>query len=453
MKVVLITCPSYGILHPPLSLAYLAAVLRNRGHEVASLDLNIQLFDEMPESERDIYWNINMPHLWFDRDIIEKTISKEKLDAWAEVIIQKKPNVVGFSVYCTNLLASLMLAERLKARNNKIKIIFGGPYIRRDNAVAESVINHACVDIIVVGEGENTLEEIMYSYEKDGRFGNCRGAIIKRDGQIIDCGSREPISELDDLPFPDFSDFNFDIYKERLIPLLSSRGCLYNCAFCNEKSFWQDYRYRTADNIIQEVKHQIINYEISTFRFNDLLLNGNLSELEKFCDRVIRVGLGIKWGGYITARKMEKKLIAKMKKSGCYFIFFGIESGSQNVLDKFKKGVNVGQVEELLQLFTEIGISVHTGWIVGFPNETFGDFRQTIDFIKRNKKYIDRVAPANLMSIPPGSPIYANPIMYGVKHIVHAGEYLDSTTTLRIREARLDYFNKYMAYTDKGSVE
>jgi anaerobic magnesium-protoporphyrin IX monomethyl ester cyclase len=446
-KVALVTCPAYGLLHPPLSLAYLAAVLRNIDHEVISFDLNIQLFNELPKEQREIYWDVYRSEFWRDRGIVEKTVTKEKFDAWAEDILQKKPDIVGFSIYSSNEFASLILAEIIKTKNDKIKIIFGGPFIRRDNGVAESVIGNGCVDIVVVGEGENTLQEIVNSYDKKGMVQHCKGAMIKLGSQIVDCGIREPINDLDSLPFPDFSDFNLGIYKEHFIPLLASRGCLYNCAFCNEKSFWYEYRYRSADDIVAEVKLQILNYGITAFRFNDLLLNGNLSELEKFCDMIIQEGIKITWSGYVTVRKMEKKLIEKMKRSGCDLLFIGFESGSQNILDKFKKGVKVEVAEELLRLFAEVGICIHAGWIVGFPNESFSDFRQTVDFVQRNRKYMDRVARANLMSIAPGSLIYKNPGMFGVRYVASAEDWIDNTTTVQIRQARVNYFNKHIVST------
>jgi anaerobic magnesium-protoporphyrin IX monomethyl ester cyclase len=452
-KVALVTCPEYGVLYPPLSLAYLAAALRNRDYEVVSFDFNIQLFNAFPKEQGSVYWDLANSELWRDRKIIEKTVSQERFDAWAEAILQQEPYLVGFSIYSTNEFTSLMLAEKIKARNDKIKIIFGGPYIRRDKNIAENIINQPCVDIVVVGEGEITLQEIVEAYEKEERVQYCKGAIIKSGGKIVDCGVREAINDLDSLPFADFSDFKFANYKESLVPLLASRGCLYNCAFCNEKSFWQDYRCRSAEDVIAEIKLQILNYGVNDFRFNDLMLNGNLVELEKFCDRLIQEGIKITWSGYISVRKMDKRLLEKMKHSGCNFLFCGIESGSQNILNKFKKGVEIETAEELLRLLAEVRIRVHTGWIVGFPDESDSDFKQTVDFIKRNRKYMERISLPNLMTIPPGSPIFKDPLKFGVKLIISAGEWFDNTTTLEIRQARIDYLNKYIATGQEGGLE
>ena len=449
-KVALVTCPEYGVLYPPLSLAYLAAALRNRDYEVISFDFNIQLFNEFTQEQRDIYWDLSNSELWRDRKIIEKTVSKERFDAWAEAILREEPSLVGFSIYSTNEFTSLMLADRIKAKNDKIKIIFGGPFISRENVVAENLINQPCVDIVVIGEGEITLQEHVENYEKTKEVRYCKGSIIKSGGQIIDCGMRKPISDLNSLPFADFSDFKFASYKESLVPLLASRGCLFNCAFCNEKSFWQDYRYRSANDVIAEIKLQILNYGITDFRFNDLMLNGNLNELENFCDRLIQEGIKITWSGYITVRKMDRRLVEKMKHSGCKFLFFGIESGSQNILNKFKKGVEIIVAEELLRLLAGVGIRVHTGWIVGFPDESDSDFKQTVDFIKRNRQYMERISPPNLMSIPPGSPIFKDPIKFGVKRFISAADWFDNTTTLETRQARLDYLNKYIATGQEG---
>lgn len=452
MKVVLVRCPSYGVLHPPLSLAYLAAALRAQNHRVISMDLNIQLFNELPEEDKQTYWDLNRAEIWQDRSLIEKIISKKRIERWVEEIVHREPDFVGFSVYTTNLLTSLILMEKIKAKNARIRIIFGGPCCRRDNGVAESLMRHEYVDMVVIGEGEITLQEIVHSYEKRGAVKRSKGMMAKLDGEVVDCGIREPISDLNNLTFPDFSDFNFDVYKEKLVPVLASRGCNHNCAFCDEKSFWTKYRWRDANNVVEEIKSHIMNYGVRTFRFNDLIINGKLSELEKFCARIISEGIEIRWGGYIRVRTMGKKLIEMMKRAGCYFLFAGIESGSQNMLNKFKRGMNIEVAEQLLQSFAEAGISIHTGWIVGFPDESFSDFKQTIDFIKRNRKYIGRVAPANLLTIPPGSPMGKCPLRFGVKNVVHPGEWSDSSTTLNIRRARLAYFNRNMAHTN-GDVE
>ncbi len=445
MKIVLVTCPAYGRLHPPLSLACLTAALRHCSYQVTALDLNIQLYNEFSKEQRDVYWDLFNSQLWRDSSIVERIISKERLEAWVETILQKNPQAVGFSVYSSNEIVSLMLAEKIKKKNNGIQIIFGGPFIRRDNGVAQSIINNAYVDLVVIGEGEGALQEIAQAYEAKKEIMHCPGVLLKSGGQIVDCGQREPVHDLDSLPFSDFSDFRFEDYAEPLVPLLSSRGCLYNCGFCNEKTFWQSYRCRSAANVTEEIKQQILKYGINKFRFNDLMLNGNLEELEKFCDLIIQSGLKITWGGYISVRKMGSQLIKKMKESGCDFLFMGIESGSQSILNKFKKGIQIEVAEELLRGLSRAGISAHTGWIVGFPDESSVDFQQTLDFIKRNRSYMSYIAPANIMSIQPGSPVYQDPVKFGVKQIIHAGNWVDNITTLEIRQSRIKYFNKYIA--------
>ncbi|MBM3247603.1 B12-binding domain-containing radical SAM protein [Candidatus Pacearchaeota archaeon] len=445
MKIVLIACPQHGVTHPALSLAYLAATLRNRCHEVVVLDLSIQVFNELSENEKTPYWDLNRPDYWWNRDSLDNIIKKGRIDSWAEAITQLKPDIVGFSIYTTNLLTSSILAEKIKTKNSKIKIIFGGPFARRDNHVAESIMKHIYIDAVVVGEGENTIEEIVDHYEKNNKIGYCKGALIRINKEVIDCGIRLPIQDLDSIPFPDFSDSDFSIYREKIVPILASRGCPNNCVFCDEKPFWQNYRYRTAGNVILEIKQQISNYGIKMFKFNDLLLNEALSELEKFCDMLIKENIKIKWGGFITVKKMEKRLIVKMKDSGCCFVSVGIESASQDILNKFKSSVRIEIAEELLKLFAETGISTHTGWIVGFPNESFSSFKQSIDFIKKNKKYINLVA-ASFLTVPPGSLMSVRPSSFGIKQLIREREFIDTTTTPVIRKARFDYFNKHIAY-------
>ena len=210
MKIALIQAPVWGISAPPLALASLSAYLRRRGHEVLVLDLNIELYKRRTKENADIWQavaavnpncNSGIP-AGFAED------NKDYLQEQADRILAGGAKVVGFSIHQSSTAVSLYLAKLLKRKNKKIIIVFGGIEARK-NAADSTLFGDENVDFFVQGEGELTLTDIVEN-KKAGDF--CKGALIRRNGKLIDCGDRDLIKDLDSLPIPDFSDYDLNDY-------------------------------------------------------------------------------------------------------------------------------------------------------------------------------------------------------------------------------------------------
>ncbi len=397
MKVALVQCPAWGRKSPPFAIALLSAILRSKGHEVYCFDLNNGLYHSCEEKHKKM-WGEEYYSFWEDFYLMKGFIDDngKNIDNYVKKILEVQPDIVGFSIHCTSSKVSLEIAKRLKAQEDKILIVFGGPSCIKDRG-ALCFIREDFVDVVVVGEGGITLPELINTYRANGKIDYIKGIIYKDNGRIVECISREVIEDVEQLPFPDFTDFDFDSYIDpHRLEVFSSRGCFNRCVFCGEKEFWHRFRYMKGERIFKEIKFQLGRYKnISQVVFNDSLLNGVPRELDIFCDAVIQHKLMFAWGGQALPRKeMTLSLLKKMKEAGCWYITYGIESGSQKVLDRMKKSVNIEDVEKVVRYTHEAGIKTYANFMFGFPGERDDNFQETLDFLKRNRDFLDGVSPS-----------------------------------------------------------
>lgn len=416
MKVVLVMSPIFPEFMPSLGLAYLSAYLKKQNHEVVVFDFNIEAERELLSQKilafplnPWIFINILFPELSEQRKIVSeelRNMAEKYADGCAEKILSSNPNIVGFFAHRKTALFSLIIAKKIKERSKKTLIVFGGPDATHERR-GDFFIRTGFVDIVVIGEGEETLTEIVDKLKKKEKITYCSGTLININGKIINCEERSLIKNLDEIPFPDFDGFPLQKYEfSGLLPTTISRGCIGNCSFCAEKNFWKYFRQRSVENITQEIKQQVEKYNICRFFFCDSLINGNIELLNDLCDSLIKQKLKIYWGGNARiSPEMTLGLLKKMYRAGCRFLRYGIESGSQAVLESMQKDVNIKYAKEILSNTRRANIWVYVYLIVGFPTETKNDFVQTLKFVYENRKNINTFN-AHLFDLELGSPIF-----------------------------------------------
>ncbi|TAM38050.1 radical SAM protein, partial [bacterium] len=252
-----------------------------------------------------------------------------------------------------------------------------------------------------------------------------------------------PIMDLDKISWPTFEEFDLRLYKYRILPLFSSRGCIGKCTFCNDWAFCSPYRFRSARNIFEEIKYQIANNHVKAFAFKDLLCNGNIEELNSLCDLLINSKLKISWDSQAIARKeMNYELLRKLRESGCNCLIYGVESFSDNVLRRMGKIFTKGIVEKVLEDTNKAGLAALINIIVGFPGETEEDFRETMEAIERNRKYIRKVSAVSVCLVNGKSDLDLNCKKYGISFPldakIRAKQWvsLDGKNTYEIRRQR-----------------
>lgn len=399
MKIALIQCPVWGTNDPPLALAQLSACLKNEGYEVHALDLNIELYLNRKENYKDM-WAWEQCDFWHDLSNVAKFFAdnQEIISQCVNRILKENPQIICFSVSTSSRLASLELARMIKKEDKDVIVIFGGILFFETHRI-ESVLNEALVDIVIYGEGEITLCELARLIDRGKPLDLCLGISFKSNNKIFNNPPRPFIKDLDSLPFMDLSGLPFSSYDDAVhIPFLASRGCIQQCVFCSSRVFWPGYRRMSGQRIFEEIAfHKSKNNKLWCVDFLDLMFNGDIKALSSFCDLVINSDLkgDISWTANVIVRpEMTPQLLRKMKEAGCDHLIYGIESGSQRVLDLMKKRYRIEDADKVIRATHEARIVVTGNFMFGFPVEEEEDFVKTLDFIKRNTKYLERVYPS-----------------------------------------------------------
>jgi len=476
MKISFILCPFWHTEAPPLGIGYLSAYLKSKKYITSCFDFNIDLYNKS-KGKLKKGWNFYLPDLernaLFNHNFFKTNLFVDnEIDRWVDMILATKSDVICFSIYFENKLISLELAQRIKKKDSCKKIIFGGPYCRINNLETfyEFPFFPEVIDAFVVGEGEETLFRLLESYMKYKSFKACNGVVIPRfyAREIVTSSgkgnfilnairmtlfknslyyTRDPITDLDKIPFPLYNDFPIQQYtRKRAVYLLSSRGCVGSCVFCRDRHMWPGFSTRSPENIFLEMR--LRKKQGYTFiRFSDLIVNGNLENLETLCDLIIKNKLIITWDGALKSHpRLDMRFFSKLKRSGYCGGNFSIESGSQKILNKMKKGHIIKILEMNLRDMHSSGIKQSINIICGFPDETNDTIRQTFDFIQRNKKYIFALPSLTPFYVLPESDIFRDYRKYGIKlgSNVENWESLDGKNTYEWRLKKCEQFYNYV---------
>lgn len=452
MKIALVHCPVWGTREPPLSIVSLAASLKSKGHGVKSYDINNRLYKNRTENIKNL-WAWEQSSFWYEKESVKEYFCtlESVLNRYYDEILKPNPKVIGFSIAASSYYSSVEFAKALKKINKDIIVVFGGKFFNSNKNI-DTAFTQTPVDFIIQGEGDIVFPELVETLEKKENPIKCPGVYLKENGKVLYSGDSEQLKNLDNLPYMDFSDLKIDDYDDNEhIAIMSSRGCVWNCSFCSSRAFWIGYREMSAERLHQEIVYHKSYYpEKCHIDFQDLVFNANISRLEEFCDLLINYppfGEKLVWtANAIVNAKMTKPIIEKMAKAGCKKLIFGIESGSQRVLNLMNKNYNVEDAKRIIKECSEAGIKVTGNFMFGFPGETDEDFKETLDFIKDTGKYFERVYPSrSYCAIEESSEMYSNPEKFGIKtpfsHHLY-WESLDGKNIYPVRLKRCKEFEK-----------
>jgi len=411
---ILVMVPTWYPWMPPMGLAYVAAYLRHKGYNSLVYDFNAKLYNSA-SGEGKKFWDISTISKFSLPEVVKNLsgMFSEEIDKLAEVLARRSESVIGFSTNYLSIHIASSIAQKIKNKNSRKLIVFGGPgcFWEYDRAAVSS----GEVDIFIIGEGEMPFYEVVDSFHKGLDLSNIKGLVIYKDGRLKDNTPANPVLDLDKIPFPTFEDLNLDDYgfgkkQSRTLPLGVSRGCISKCTFCIDHIMCNPFRMRSPENVIKEIEYHISVNNVGNFSFNDLLCNGDLKKLEELCDLIVEKNLKIQWGSYAIARgDMTMSLLKKMKRAGCSTICYGIESGSDKVLKIMSKLYSSSDAAKVLRLTYEAGIKATFNIIVGYPGESRREFKETLNFVKRNRKYINGIINISTLFINPTSRLGINP--------------------------------------------
>ncbi len=297
--------------------------------------------------------------------------------------ISTSSQIIGIGCYF-NLLPTVLLAiEQIKSKYPEKIIILGGP---GPSSVAKKILeNFKSVDIIVIGEGEETIIEVMSSLKdqissfKDG-LKNVKGIAFRDHTGVHVNPPRPRINDLDSLPLPAYSKISFKDYTS--IGIMSSRGCPLHCSFCAVAPLWGNTnRERSLNNILQEIKTLYEIYGIEYIRFADDLFVLNKNRVKDFCYMINRDLPNIKWACMGRIDYMNDEMIRLIAKSGCIGIQYGVESGSEYILKRINKPFSLEKIKNVLIKSVKHLDHVISTFIWGFPFESLNHFYETIYFM------------------------------------------------------------------------
>ena len=298
---------------------------------------------------------------------------------------------VGFDVVGINCLSAyfsqvVFLSRLLKKKG--VKVVVGGAHA---SALPELTLDQTGADFVVVGEGEAAMAEIAESIE-NGSFGNNKicGTISRRDSNLV---KRETIKDLDILPMPDWDQIDPRIYKKAphgglvksfpVAPIISTRGCPFECTFCASPFLWDKrIRFRSPESVVNEIEYLTKRFNVREIHFEDDNLTLKRDHIEKICRLIIEKKIKINWAtpNGIRVDSIDEDLLKLMKRSGCYFLAFGIESGNQNILERVKKKTDLAIIERVVKMVKKAGIVTQGFFIFGLPGETEKTILETIKF-------------------------------------------------------------------------
>lgn len=386
MKVLLIDPPFYRFIkyynrYFPLGLAYLAAVLRDKGHQVLiyDADANVDKASQMDYSDLESKY----PEYIKCINNLSHPIWNELRDTLNEV----KPDLVGINVFTTKTAAAFRVAEIVKTLFNNVPVVVGGPHpsVKADESLRISPF----VDYAVRGEGEACFSQLIDAVENKKTYNNISGLSFKINGQIYHNPDAEFIQDLDQIPYP-AKDLliNRNTYtSEDMGLIMTGRGCPFACTFCSSAGVWRRVtRFRSLENVIGEIQQIQAEYGTVQFSFKDDTFTVNRKRVLEFCRSIRNKKLKMNWECNARVNLIDESLLKEMKSAGCNSIKIGIESGSDRVLETImKKRITTTQIKHTAELIHKASIHWTGYFLMGIPTETMHEMLQTLNLMRHIK--------------------------------------------------------------------
>lgn len=377
-RILLIFPPSSYQNHtPPLNLAYLAAALEADGHTVRIIDLAA----------------LHTPHTTETAIETARTFNPLWIGLTLNVIFIKP---------AYEFIRSLRLPG--------IPIVAGGPH---PSLLHDEAVENGC-DIVVKGEGEETVRELTRALLDGQPLDTVPGLIYRADdGTVRHTPSRRPIADLDNLPFPAKHLFPKEWYArdsefyQVYGAIFSGRGCPAACTYCYKGVFGPGCRFRSADNVFKEMLFLHREYGVTAFEFMDDAFSADLDRVEKLCDLILAENsFSIHWQCTTRLDLTRPDLLGKMKRSGCFRIFYGVESGDRETLFRVNKHLDLEQAIQVLEWTHTTGIRSIVGFMWGFPWDSPASVRASIRFLKAVAPFVDEFNPLGILIPVPGTKLF-----------------------------------------------
>ncbi len=341
---------SHRITHamPPLGLACINGLVKANGFETCFVDMAVQ-------------------------DATEAAL--------VEQVARVHPRFVGITAVTTQIMAAVQLAQSIKRTAPDVVTVLGGPH---PSALPELTASYPGVDVVVAGEGEMPMLELLAGH----RWEEISGLAWTHNGVVRSTPRPPLIADLDALPLPDYEGLNIDRYRHIYLPkgiampVMSGRGCPYRCIFCASDAVSQrKCRFLSPARFVDHIEELMRRYGVRNFDFADETFVLRPARVHDICEEILRRRLAINWVCQTRVNGIEDSTVAIMKRAGCRRMQLGIESGDQRILDLVGKGIEKESIRRSCATIQRAGVSVTGFFILGLPHDTPETIRRTIEFV------------------------------------------------------------------------
>jgi len=402
---------------PPLGITYVAAAFEAAGAEVRIIDYIVSGY--RPEK------------------------LKAELDAF-------QPDAVGATSVTLNFYGAADIVRTAKRHNPDIVTMMGGPHVSFD---AENTLTaYPEIDLIVKGEGEQTIAELTPLLKDRKSWSGVRGIAFRRNGRPVVTEARDFIEDLDTLPLPARHLLPLSRYQALGYPvsIITSRGCPYSCIFCQgRRMVGKRIRKRSAARIVDEIAH-ILSYGINRINVADDLFASDGNRVKEVCGEINRRGLSFTWSAFARVNTVDRETLRIMRETGCDSVSFGVESGNPEMLKRIRKNITLDQVREAVRLCGEVGMIAHTSFMVGLPGET----GQTLEETKRFASSLGSLYGYHFLAPFPGTTVREKVAQYDLEILTNDWSRYDANSAI-VRTSALspEQINAFVAEYDRAISE
>ena len=430
MRVLLIN-PFYPISEtpsPPLGLAYLGAALEKAGVQVKILDYVVYPY---------------------------------RRDALEAVLKEFKPQVAGATAVTMTYDHAKQVLSDVKTIDPEILTVMGGPHVTF--CAQETLKSFAELDAVVIGEGEETIVELIRAVQCASDLSSVSGIAYRVNSKIMTTAKRQWIKNLDALPFPARHLLPLGRYRALGMPIsiTTSRGCPYKCIFCvGRKMVGARVRYHSADRVAAELQY-LAGMKFHQINIADDLFTANQKHCLAVCEKILKKNLAINWTSFARVDTVSEMLLSRMKAAGCTAVSFGIESANPAILNTIKKGITVEQIRNAVRMCRRAGIRAYASFILGLPGETPQTIKETLDFAANLQQ--DGLAYGFHILAPfPGTEIRAKADRLGIRILTDEWSKYDANRAVvetasasqKMLEAVVvdweNQYDQYLGYIDKN---
>ena len=302
-----------------------------------------------------------------------------------QAILEFQPHMVGFSTTTSSFPDAADIAQKIKEQNNDIVTVCGGVHV---SALKEKLLSsYPAFDYFVAGEGEITMAELAAGNDP----AVIPGLVRRQEGIALANEPRKHIANLDDLPFPAYEkltgfprDYHLPLFSYSQTPgatMITSRGCMFQCSYCDRSVFQKGFRYNSAAYIYEHMKYLRDKFGVRHVNIYDDLFTANKKRIMELCEKLAREPLGMNFNCAVRVGYTDDDLLKMLKDAGCLMVSLGIESADPDMLARHKSGVSLDDVRDTVRRIQAAGLRAKGLFMMGLPGETEESIKRTSDFI------------------------------------------------------------------------